>query len=173
MTEAATRRALADLVAAHLDEMTRTDNQRFESRSRYNMAVTQEAICFLEHYPERKEELIRRIREGRLYVSPFFCNTLWGMQSAEGAIRSFYPARRLADEWGFQLDSAHHIELPSLPWGTASIVAGCGIRSLTVPCLDYDSTLKEEPPKDIQSTEVQDNCYARLLREVEPSGSFP
>lgn len=108
LTEAATRRALADLVAAHLDEMTRTDNQRFESRSRYNMAVTQEAICFLEHYPERKEELIRRIREGRLYVSPYFCNTLWGMQSAEGAIRSFYPARRLADEWGFQLDSAHH-----------------------------------------------------------------
>lgn len=142
LTEAATRRALADLVAAHLDEMTRTDNQRFESRSRYNMAVTQEAICFLEHYPERKEELIRRIREGRLYVSPYFCNTLWGMQSAEGAIRSFYPARRLADEWGFQLDSAHHIELPSLPWGTASILAGCGIRSLTVPYLDYDSTLK-------------------------------
>jgi hypothetical protein len=35
----------------------------------------------------------------------------------------------------------------------------------------YDG--EEEPPKEIQSTEVQDNCYARLPREEEPSGSFP
>ena len=59
------------------------------------MAVTQEALCFVECYPDRKEELIRRIREGRVYVSPYLCNTLWGFQSAEGAIRAFYPARRL------------------------------------------------------------------------------
>jgi hypothetical protein len=32
---------------------------------------------------------------------------------------------------------------------------------------------EEQPLKEIQSTEVQDNCYARLLREVEPCGSSP
>jgi len=32
---------------------------------------------------------------------------------------------------------------------------------------------EEQPPKDIQSTEVQDNCYAHLLGEVEPCGAFP
>jgi hypothetical protein len=35
------------------------------------------------------------------------------------------------------------------------------------------SAREEKPPKEIQSPEVQDNCYARLLREAEPSGSSP
>ena len=65
-TEEQSRLSFAEIVRAHLDEMTRTDAQRPENRDRYNMAVTQEALCFLERYPERKPELLRRMREGRL-----------------------------------------------------------------------------------------------------------
>lgn len=140
LSETQTRQAFADIVKGHLDEMKRTDARSFSSRDRYNMAVTQEALCFVERYPEREEELILRIREGRVYVSPYLCNSLWALQSAEGAIRTFYPARRLEREWGISIDCAHHIELPSLPWGTATILAGCGIRSLSNPYLGYDST---------------------------------
>jgi len=64
-TEEQTRQAFADLVRSHLDEMKRTDGEPPENRDRYNMAVTQEALCFVERYPDRKEELIRRIQEGR------------------------------------------------------------------------------------------------------------
>lgn len=147
-TEEQTRQAFADIVKGHLDEMKRTDGHPPESRNRYNMAVTQEALCFVERYPDRKEELIRRIRQGRMFVSPYLCNTLWAFQSAEGTIRAFYPARRLEQQWGFSIEHAHHIELPSLPWGTASILAGCGFRSLSVPYLSYDCTfggLKNPP----------------------------
>ncbi len=140
LTEEQTRQAFADVVRGHLDEMKRTDGQPSESRDRYNMAVTQEAICFVEKYPERKQELIDRIKEGRVYVSPYLCNSLWGMQSAEGVLRTFYPARRLEREWGVPLTTAHHIEEPSLPWGTATLLAGCGIRHLTNPYYGYDST---------------------------------
>ena len=148
LDEADTRRALAELVRAHLDEMNRTDSEPAEIRNRYNMAVTQEAFCFLERYPARKDELIRRIREGRVYVSPFLNNTMWGFQSVESAIRSFYPARRLEQAWGLPMEVAHHIELPSLPWGMASILAGCGMRWLSVPFYVYDSDFKklETPP---------------------------
>ena len=128
LSEEQTRQAFADMVRGHLDEMQRTDKQPAENRDRYNMAVTQEALCFVEKYPDRKQELISRIREGRVYVSPYLCNSLWGMQSAEGVLRTFYPARRLEREWGIPLTTAHHIELPSLPWGTATLLAGCGIR---------------------------------------------
>jgi hypothetical protein len=147
-TEEQTRRAMADLVAAHLDLMTRTDGDVPENRNRYNAAVTQEALCFLEHYPERAEEVAARVREGRLFVSPFLCNTLWGLHSIEGAIRNLYPARRLECEWGVRFDVAEHIELPSLPWGMATILAGCGVRWLSVPFLDYDCTFSEleNPP---------------------------
>ncbi len=35
---------------------------------------------------------------------------------------------------------AQHIELPSLPWGVSSLLAGCGVRWLSVPFLAYDTT---------------------------------
>ncbi len=147
-TEEQTRQAFADVVKGHLDEVNRTDGQPPESRNRYNMAVTQEALCFVERYPDRKDELIRRIRQGRIYVSPYLCNTLWAFQSAEGAIRAFYPARRLERAWGISIEHAHHIELPSLPWGKATILAGCGFRSLSIPYLGHDCTFGglENPP---------------------------
>jgi len=139
-TEEQTRQAFADIIKGHLDEMKRTDNQPWYNQDRYNAAVTQEILCFLEKYPDRKDELVRRIKEGRLYVSPYLCNTLWGFQSVEGTIRAFYPARRLERELGIPMQYAHHIELPSLPWGTPTILAGCGIKALTVPYYAYDST---------------------------------
>ena len=147
-TEAQTRQAFADIVAAHLDEMTRSDALPTENRNCYNAAVTQEVLCFLEKYPHRKEELIRRVQEGRLFVSPYLCNTLWGFQCVEGTLRAFYPARRLERAWGVRFDSAHHIELPSLPWGHTTILAGCGFKTLTVPFYKYDSTFSElsNPP---------------------------
>jgi len=140
LTEEQTRLAFADIVRAHLDEMNRTDGLESPNRDRYNMAVTQEAICFVERYPERQTELMRRIKEGRIFVSPFLCNSLWAFQSTECAIRTLYPACRLERDWGIPLDIAEHIEEPSLPWGMATILAGAGIRWLSVPFYNYDST---------------------------------
>jgi hypothetical protein len=137
--EETTRRNMADLVRAHLDAMARTDAEPEGNRDRYTMAVTNEALAFLERYPGRKDELVRRLREGRITLSPFLNNTLWGGQSEEAFLRSLYPARRLEREWDVPIDVAHHIELPSLPWGAATLLAGAGVRWLAVPFLDYDT----------------------------------
>ena len=149
LTEEQTRQAFADIVRGHLDEMNRTDKEPPENRDRYNMAVTQEALCFVEKYPDRKDELVRRIKEGRVFVSPYLCNSLWGLASVEQTIRTFYPARRLERQWGIpKIEWAEHIEEPCLPWGTATILAGCGIRWLSNPFYNYDSTfggLKNPP----------------------------
>jgi hypothetical protein len=141
LTEDQTRQAFADVVRGHLDEMNRTDKQSPDSQDRYNMAVTQEALCFAERYPQRKDELIERIKKGRVYVSPYLCNSLWGMTSIEQSLRLLYPARRLERDWRIPvIDVAEHIEEPSLPWGTATLLAGCGIRWLSNPFYGYDST---------------------------------
>jgi hypothetical protein len=137
--EKATRRHMAELVRAHLDAMTRTDGEAEATRDRYTMAVTNEALAFVERYPERRAELVRRLREGRITLSPFLNNTLWGFQSEEAFLRSLYPARRLEREWGVPIDVAHHTELPSLPWGAATLLAGSGVRWVAVPFLDYDT----------------------------------
>jgi hypothetical protein len=139
-SEEVTRKAFADIVRGHLDEMARTDGEPHESRDRYDMAVTQEALCFVERHPDRKDELVRRIREGRIFVSPFLCNSLWGFASAEGFVRTLYPARRLEREWGIRIEAAEHIEQPSIPWGASALLPACGIQWLSVAFLDYDST---------------------------------
>jgi len=169
-TEEQTRKAFADIVRGHLDEMKRTDNEKPENRDRYNMAVAQEALCFVERYPKRKAELIRRIKEGRVFVSPYLCNSLWAFQSVEGAIRTFYPARRLEREWGIAIDVAEHIEEPSLPWGVASILAGCGVRWLSNPFYGYDSTFGglRNPPLFI--FEGPDGSQVRVVMDRWASG---
>ena len=137
--EKTTRRSMAELVRAHLDAMTRTDGEAEWNRDRYTMAVTNEALAFLERYPERKDELVRRLRDGRVTLSPFLNNSLWGWQSEEAFLRSLYPARRLERAWRVPIDVAHHTELPSLPWGAATLLAGAGVRWLALPFLDYDT----------------------------------
>ena len=162
-TEAQVRQSFADLIAAHLDEMTRTDALPREDRDHYNATAFIEVESFLEIYPQRHDELLRRIREGRLCVSPFLCNSLWGFQSVEGALRTFYPARRMEGEHGMPIGVAEHIELPSLPWGMASLMAGCGIHWTSVPFYDYDSTFKglENPP--LFRLEGPDGSEVRVL----------
>jgi hypothetical protein len=147
-TEEQVRRSFADLIAAHLDEMNRTDAGPPESRDHYNVMAFVEVEAFLEQFPGRKDEFLRRAREGRICVSPFLCNTLWGFQSVEGVLRAFYPARRMERDHGIPLDVANHTELPSLPWGMATLLAGSGIRWVSVPFYDYDSTFKglKNPP---------------------------
>jgi len=140
LTESQVRQALADLVKGHLDQMRKTDAQPPENRDRYNATVAQEVLCFIEKYPDRKAELIARVKEGRLCVSPFLCNNTWAFNDVEGFLRTLYPARRLAREWGVAFEVALHSEEPSLPWGVASLLAGAGVRWLCVPFYNYDST---------------------------------
>jgi hypothetical protein len=165
-TEAQTRQAFADLIAAHLDEMTRTDAEPPENRNHYNATAFIEIEAFLEIYPQRRDELLRRMREGRLCASPFLCNSLWGFQSVEGVLRTFYPARRLERERGVPIRVAEHIELPSLPWGMASLLAGCGIRWTSVPFLDYDSTFKDLKNPPLFRLEGPDGSEVRVVLDA-------
>ncbi len=169
-SEEQTRQSFADIVRGHLDEMNRTDGESPENQDRYNMAVTHEALCFVERYPERKGELIRRIKEGRVFVSPYLCNSLWAFQSVEGAIRTFYPARRLERAWGIPIDVAEHIEQPSLPWGVASILAGCGVRWLSNPFYKYDSTFDRLTNPPLFLFEGPDGSRIRVIMDPWASG---
>jgi len=164
-TEAQVRESFAELIRAHLDEMNRTDAGPPENRDHYNLMAFVEAEAFFEKYPGRREEFIRRAREGRICLTPFLCNTLWGWQSIEAALRSFYPAHRFAHEHGIPLEVANHTELPSLPWGMATILAGAGFRWVSVPFLDYDSTFKELRNPPLFRLEGPDGSQVRVVMD--------
>lgn len=166
LTETQTRQAFADLIAAHLDEMNRTDAGPPESRNHYNVMAFVEVEAFLERYPARGGEFIRRAREGRICISPFLCNTLWGFQSVEGALRAFYPASRFARQHGLALQVANHTELPSLPRGMATLLAGCGFRWVSVPFLDYDCTFRGLKNPPLFRLEGPDGSEVRVILDA-------
>ena len=170
--EAQTRRNFAEIVRSHLDEMNRTDDEQTENRDRYNMAVVQEALLFLDRYPEREAELVRRIKEGRVCVSPFLCNSLWAFHGVEGMIRTLHHARRLERRLGIPIDVAEHIEEPSLPWGVASILAGCGIRWLSVPYYKYDSTFAKLDNPPVFILEGPDGSQLRVVMDPWACGKW-
>ncbi len=164
--EKQTRQAFADVIRAHLDEMRRTDGERPENRDRYNLSITQEGTVFLEYYPERKQEFLQRLHEGRISVQPFLNNNLWGLQSLESEIRALYGARRLEQQWGISIRTAEHIEEPAMPWGAASILAASGFRWLVVPYLDYDSQFSKLTNPPFFFWEGPDGARIRVLMDV-------
>jgi len=148
LTEEQVHDYTAELIAAHLDAMKATDHESWENMDRYTCTTTNEILFFLEKYPERKEELVSRVKEGRITLSPFLVNTNWGFPGVEGFLRGLYPAKRFAIANNLKLEHAVHSELPSLPWGAVSLLAGSGIRWLNKPYLNYDATFAslENPP---------------------------
>ncbi|MFN7998745.1 MAG: hypothetical protein U0Q18_34295 [Bryobacteraceae bacterium] len=163
--EEATRRAYAEVVRAHLDEMTRTDSLASENQDRYNLSISQEGLMFRRYYPERWPEFLRRVREGRIYIGPFLNNNLWAFQGSESLIRSMYAARSLAEEAGVPMKVGVHIEEPGLPWGAASILASSGIQSLLVHFLDYDSKFSQLTNPPFFAWEGPDGGSIRVLMD--------
>jgi hypothetical protein len=146
--ETSTRDNLAEMLRAHLDAMTATDHEAPDERDHYTLTTFVEAVCFLEKYPERKPELVRRALEHRLTLSPWLCNTLWGSMSPEGQLRAMSTARRLEIETGVPINAGNHSEMPSLPLGAVTILAAAGVDWICVPWLLYDTVWKtlETPP---------------------------
>jgi hypothetical protein len=148
LTEDKMKLYMAELIAAHLDVMKSTDNEAWFNKDRYTCTTTTEILFFLEKYPERKEELLSRINEGRIILSPFLVNTMWGFAGSEGFLRAMYPAKRFAVENHITIQHAVHSELPSMPWDIVPLLAGSGIRWINKPFLNYDATFGslENPP---------------------------
>jgi hypothetical protein len=139
LTEEQTREYAAGLIAAHLDAMNATDNEPWQNKARYTCTVTNEVIFFLEKYPLRRAELINRIIEGRIMISPFLANTNWGFPGVEGFLRSMYPAKRFAADNHLPLKYAVHSELPSLSWGIVPLLSGSGILWINKPYYNFDA----------------------------------
>jgi hypothetical protein len=146
--EYSTKDNLAEILRAHLDEMNDTDVEEPDERDHYTSTTFVEIVSFLDKYPERKAEVVARAKEGRLTMSPWYCNTLWGSMSPEGTLRSMSSARLLELQTGVPINIGNHSEMPSLPIGIVPILAGAGVDWVVVPWLLFDTVYKtlECPP---------------------------
>lgn len=77
---------------------------------------------------EKKEEFLKRVREGRIVIPPQYANQHTGTASLEGLIRSLYDSHEFAKQNQLSLGAAHISDVPSYSWSYASVLANAGIK---------------------------------------------
>jgi alpha-mannosidase len=79
--------------------------------------------------PERANELLRLIKDGKIIVPPQFANQHTGVASLEGLARSLYDSHFFAKRHDLPLGAAAHItDVPSYSWSYASILRDAGVK---------------------------------------------
>ena len=116
-----------------LDLATLTDRWPEDARFRWNVEVTWPLKHWLRTRPKaRRDELLRRIAEGRFEVHalPFSMHT--EAYSQDELAQQLIFTRELREEWGVEIVSAMQTDVPGCTVGLASLLTDAGIRYLAV-----------------------------------------
>lgn len=115
-----------------------TDDWPEESRFRYSIEQGWSLLHFLETADaSAREEMLRRLREGRLEVNAFIGNQITELQGPEEMIRMMYPLFELKRRHGVPILAAEHNDIPGISWGVASAMAAAGVRFFVPALPDY------------------------------------
>ncbi|HOW69024.1 MAG TPA: polysaccharide lyase family protein [Phycisphaerae bacterium] len=82
--------------------------------------------------PYRHEELYKAAREHRVGIETTYLNMLTGLCSDEELIRNMYYSARLHREHAVPFESYTLTDAPSHVWGLPSILAGAGVRYISI-----------------------------------------
>jgi hypothetical protein len=117
---------------------TETDHFPEGSRFRYTIEQGWSLLHYLDcRPPEVREEMMRRIREGRIEVNAFLGNQVTELQGPEEMVRMLYPVFELKRRYGIPVITAEHNDVPGISWGVAAAMAGSGIRYFAPALPDY------------------------------------
>lgn len=114
-----------------LDFCDQTADYPPEAQYRY----TVEELWSLEVYlhrtsEEKREKLLRYVREGRIEISALYANIIDGICDEEELIRLLYPAAQLRERYDISVDTASLVDMPGLSWGMIRALSNAGIRYL-------------------------------------------
>jgi hypothetical protein len=114
-----------------LDLCTQTDDYPDECKFRWVSEFAWPVMRFLKERPERAEEMMRRLREGRIELAALFLDPtdLMDRRAFEIAVK---PALDLARDNGFMISTAMTSDVPGLGWSVADVLAEHGIPYLSV-----------------------------------------
>ncbi len=117
----------AEYVARALDYCRASDDLPLGERFAWTCEVSWTVKAFLERYPERAEELFRRVRERRIEVTAIYLNLteLFGESLLDYALSY---ATGLAREHGFEVVSAMNDDVNGWGWGLPRMLADRGVR---------------------------------------------
>ncbi|MDO9465190.1 MAG: glycoside hydrolase family 38 C-terminal domain-containing protein [bacterium] len=120
-----------DFIDKVLDYCKETDNYPEESKFKWTCEVSWTVKNYLKKRPERINEFIQRVKEGRIEVTGLYLNVT-ELYTAEELIRSLYFAKKLEKNYGIKVVSAMNSDVPGLSWGLPQIFPGAGIKYLSM-----------------------------------------
>lgn len=129
-------------MAGYLDDCLlycrQTDDFPGESRFRYTIEQGWSLLWWIKNRPENKvQEMMERIREGRIEVNALVGNQTTELHSSEELIRALYPVFALKRQYGINIATAEHNDIPGISWGVAEALSGAGIRYFAPGLPDY------------------------------------
>jgi len=118
---------IEDIVKPALETMKQ------ESRYAFEMEQTLNLMEFLERYPDRKEEIIQRYKEGRFTWGGSFTQPYEGLLSGEQLVRQIYYGRKwIKDSLGCDERTVYNIDVPGRAMQVPQIYRKSGIHSLFI-----------------------------------------
>ncbi len=129
-------------MATYLDDALRfcaeTDSFPDKSKFRYTIEQGWSLLYWMQNRPpEAREEMMRRIKEGRIEVNAFVGNETTELLGPEEMVRMMYPVFALKRQYGIPVLSAEHNDIPGISWGVAAAMAGAGIKWFAPGLPDY------------------------------------
>lgn len=118
---------IEDIVKPALETM------KTEPRYAFEMEQTLNLMEFLERYPERKNELIQRYKEGRFTWGGSFTQPYEGLLSGEQLVRQIYYGRKwIKDSLGCDERTVYNIDVPGRAMQVPQIYRKSGIHTLFI-----------------------------------------
>jgi len=118
---------IEDIVKPALSNMEKDPSFAFEMEQSLNL------MEFLERYPERKNEIIKRYKEGRFTWGGTYTQPYEGILSGEQLVRQVYYGRKwIKDSLGCDETTAYNIDVPSRALQVPQIFAKSGIKTLFI-----------------------------------------
>ena len=114
-----------------LDYCSQTDKFPEDSKFRWTCEVSWTVKNYFEERPERIAEFIRRVKEGRIEVTALYLNCTESY-TAEEFVRSLCFAKKLEKKYGIKVITAMNADIPGLSWAIPQILAGSGIKYLSM-----------------------------------------
>ena len=78
----------------------------------------------------RLEQMGQALRSGQFELTALFGNMTTELCGHEELVRLLYPSRRLARQFGCEIISAEHNDVPGLSWGVSQVLTEAGVRIL-------------------------------------------
>ena len=155
----------ADLFVEHaefMDDVLRyceeTADWPEDSRFRYLAEQMWSVIPFVENRPrEVVERMAHFVKRGQIEIGALYGNQIQELCGHEEMIRLLYPSFQLKREFGIDITSAQHNDIPGFSWGMASTLARAGIKYFfaalpawyfgdVYPCWDENAVLPIDLP---------------------------